>query len=200
MDSFGLTSTSRVSQKKDKLKVSYEGSKKPFRFTDAKQFVSSKATVIPSNIIKLRVRIRENIDSNIPLFLPKATMKNGQIGLNFCNDTNTFLGDKNPLYETRQRYCFKSIIGSFDSCGTKTRSITGFITYLSVQRCCSWCWEEAHVPLCVFLQQALVNFYGEYLMSFPCKVILQGQIGSSSTIYLSYLCLYNNKSMPVDNN
>ena len=44
--------------KEDKSKVLLEESSKPFRFGDGKQFVSSTAAIMPTNIDKYRVSIR----------------------------------------------------------------------------------------------------------------------------------------------
>ena len=87
--------------KEDKSKVLLEESSKPFLFGDVKQFVSSTASIIPANIGQHRVSIRTYIiDSDVPLLLSKAAMKNRQIWLNFQNNTITFLGDEIQLNTT----------------------------------------------------------------------------------------------------
>ena len=85
----------------DKSRITYAESSKPFRFGDGKIVSSSKMATIPAYIGEKQVAIKTDIvDADIPLLFSNTAMKNGNMSIDFGNDSLLAFEQTLPLKVT----------------------------------------------------------------------------------------------------
>ena len=86
----------------EQAKVSYETSKRSFKFGDGKTYPSLTSVKFPASIGSKSINIVADIVSaNIPLLLSRESLKTAETKINFISDTAEMLGEKVHLITTR---------------------------------------------------------------------------------------------------
>ena len=124
----------------DKSKIVYYSSSSCYRFGDGEKVQAHQGVKIPAYVGNTSLMIKTDvIDKDLPLLLSKAFMKNGNMVLNFQNDTASIFDESIPLTVTSSGHYVipiskpKQLINSIDNIKCMNITLTAHKDYSNEQ-------------------------------------------------------------------